>query len=386
MHDARSDVHAGKLSALDITRLQPGDILLSRIPMNLDNTSTWDSHLIQTMTRSRFSHAALYIDNGLCIEAVGSGIARLSLIKAGIRDSSNMRLLRVRKQNDGQYLSAGRKAAAYGQRYLQRGFCQSRLPCAKATAFHDVRRAAVMNSGMVASAYADAEFQLFGEKSPYDVFPGDFLQCPQLEDVTETALALLPNHTEITFCLDDCGVFERVQHWEVATQLKILCNFDVRRILDIEARRPSSFHELELLIADKRWSALDEAVNRGLMWYRYSNVYQQKLRNFLGNMELEASGIARLSSLLSQHQLASAALLVNNDIHQLETERTHWQQQLNFYDELRQKFPTAKTFVYLSALYGKLLETSVQWLKSKQQQERFYSEEARRRGFRLKTA
>ena len=385
MHEIRNEAQAAPY-VFKVDKLEPGDVLLSRIPMHLDNTSTWDSHLIQTLTRSRFSHAALHLGNGLFIAAVGTSVARLPIDRAGVGSAQNICLLRVRKQSDSQPIGIGRKAASFGQRYLQRGFCQARLPCAKSSAFHDVRRAAVVNSGLVASAYADAEFALCEKKNPYEIFPGDFLQSAQLEDVTAAVLKTASAPTETTFRLDDSSLFERVHHWEIATQLKILCNFDVRRILDIEARRPSSFRELELLIADKAWSALDEAVNRGLMWYRYADVFQQRLQRFLGGIELEANAVARLlPSLLSEAQLAAAALRIGSEIQQLESERAHWQQQWNFYTDLQNKY-AAKTFSYLINLYVTLLETSARWLNAKQQQQRFCSEEAHRRGFRLKTA
>jgi len=364
----------------DVGGLEPGDILLSRIPMNLHDTSTWDSHLIQSLSRSRFSFAALHIGDGLFVEAVGSGVARLPLAGAGVLDARNICVLRLRKG----YEWVGRRAAAAASRYLQRGFCRTGAPQTKCSAFHDVWRAAVAHSGLVANAYLDAEFALL-EKTPSAIFPGDFAQATVLEDITERVLRRLNMAKRVAFLLDDESLFRRVQHWEVVTQLKTLCSYEVRRILDVQALKPSSMGELEGAIADNRWSALDEAVFRSLKWYRYADVYLLKQRQFFGEMAIPA-GIARvLPAALSETQLASAAADAAANVQLLQAERAHWQQQLAYYQALQQRY-RAKSFTYMIDLYSRQLAAGEQLLDVNSQINGLYQSEAKHRGLRLKIA
>lgn len=378
----KSEAVQGAQYVFDIEKLEPGDIVLSRIPMSLSDTTTWDSHLIQTLSRSPFSFAALHLADGLCIEAVGSGVARLPLFKAGIGAADNVRVLRV-GQGSGW---VGRKAATCGIGYAKRGFCRSGAPQTKCSAFHDVRRAAVSCSGLVASAYRDAEFPLFEAKEPYTTFPGDFLRSPLLQDITSLVLDRLSVPLQPTFRLDDHTLFDRVHHWEITTQLKVLCNYEVRRVLDIKACKPASMGELELLIADTRWGALDEAVNRGLRWYRYADVYRLKQQHFLGDVATLTPGIGRLlPAALDKNRLACGARAIDADLHQLEAERAHWLRKRDHYNELSQRY-NGKTFAYMLDLYGKQLAASEQLLQLKLQQQQAYRNEARGRGLRLKTA
>lgn len=366
----------------DIAKLEPGDILLSRIPMNLHDTSTWDSHLIQSLTRSRFSFAALHLGNGLFIEAVGSGVARLPLWKAGVRDPGNVRVLRLRKGNE----LAGRRAATIGLRYLQRGFYQQGLPQTKCSAFRDVRRAAAVNSLLVASAYQEAGCSLLDAKSLDQAFPGDFLQARELEDVTSSIVQLSRIPKQPTFYVDDDSLSKRVYHWDVATQLKVVCSYEVRRILDVQVQKPSSMIELEQLIAERHWSPLDQAVYRSLQWYRYADMFQQKQRQFLGDMAGADSGIARvLPMTLNEERLNGALMAIASDMQLLETELAHWVQQRDRYETLLKSYK-AKSFAYMLDVYKTQIASGEKLLQSVRQKAALYQNEANSRGARLKTA
>lgn len=379
---AKKEAELGVKYIFDIDKLESGDILLTRIPMNLQDSSTWDSHLIQTLTRSSFSSAALYLGDGVCIEAVGSGVARLPLLKAGIRDARNVRVLRMRNGSEW----GGRKAAAFGMRYLQRGFCRSALPRTKCSAFQDVRRAAVVSSGLVASAYAEADLALAGTKLPDTIFPSDLLCSALLEDITAVALRSLSAPLQSAFQLDDNTLFERVHHWEVATQLKVLCSYEVRRVLELKANKPSSMRELELLIAENQWRSLDEAVSRCLQWYRYADNYRLKQQRVLGDIAAVKPGVIRLlPTALDDDRLFCGALAVAADLRLLEAERSHWLQQRDYYSELQQRYD-GKTFAYMVSLYNKQLALSEPLLQLKLQQNIAYKNEVACRGSRLKTA
>lgn len=366
----------------DLTKLEPGDILLSRIPMNLHDTTTWDSHLIQSLTRSRFSFAALHLGNGYCIEAVGSGIARLPLSKASVRDADNVRVLRLSKG----YEWVGRRAAAVGQRYLQRGFCREGLPQTKCSAFHDVRRAAVVNSNLIVSAYLAADFVLLDTASTQEIFPGDILQSSLLEDITASILQRSSIALQPTFNLDDDTLSKRVHHWEVMTQLKVLCSYEVRRILDVQAQKPSSMSEMEQAIAERRWSPLDLAVCRSLQWYRYAEVYQLKQRQFFGEMALPESALTRvLPTTLSEERLALALIAIAADAHMLAAEQQHWLQQRDYYEALLDRY-NGKSFAYMLDLYNKQIAAGEQLLQLNLQRKQLYQSEAKSRGLRLKIA
>lgn len=370
---------------LDIAQLRPGDILLSRIPMNLQQAATWDSHLVQTITKSRFSHAALYIDDGLFIEAVGTGIGRLPVQRAGVGDAGNICVLRMRHDVTSRHTTVGRRAAACGQRYLGQGFYRAGTPCNKGSAFHDLRRAAVLCSSMIATAYEEAEWPLIEGKSSDQAMPGDLLNSPHLEDVTASVLIPLRGQAAFPYCLDSVSLFERVHHWEVITQLKVLCSFDVRRILDMAPNRPASFRELLVLIAERQWSALDEAVCRGLAWYRYAAVYQEKLQWLADDSGVGERTAQRLPQLLGMDQLAAVSQLGSGSLQHLQLENRHWRRELELCRELQQKHP-AKTFGYLIDLYARLVESSDGWIKSKQKTLRAFDQEIQRHGDTLKTA
>lgn len=263
----------------NITKVLPGDILLSRIPMDLENESTWDSHLIQALTRSCYSFAALCVSPGLLIEAVGTGVARLPLWNAGICDSRNVRLLRPRKD----YKWAAVEAAARGLSYLERGFYRPGVPKPRCTAFQDVRRAATAPADMVISAYAEAGLALNTEKPSEPLFPGDLVDSRFFEDVTSQLLQHSSLSSRAVFNLDDDTLRKRIHHWEIETQLKVLCKYEVRRILELKSAKPSSLSELETLIAQNQWRSLDSALHHTLQWYRYDRLYQLKQNQLLNN-------------------------------------------------------------------------------------------------------
>ncbi len=300
----------------NMSKVQPGDVLLSRIPMDLDNETTWDSHLIRALTRSSFSFAALCTGNGLFIEAVGTGIARLPLWNAGVRDIRNIRIVRPRKE----FRWAAIRAAAAGSGYLERGFYQAGAPRPKCTAFQDVRRAAAASSDIVVNAYLEAGLPLKAtsateypviaahsnpsscstisnpssiakpandSKKPWPgLFAGDLVESAFFEDVTHHVLQPLGASTRAVFNLDDDTLRQRIHHWEVETQLKVLCKYEVRRILELKSEKPSSLAELENLIATNQWRSLDAALHHSLRWYRYDKLYRLKQDRLLNDIAL----------------------------------------------------------------------------------------------------
>src|SRR3954447_12300047 len=96
---AMSDVEFAsriRVYTLDQNLISLGDVLVSRVPFNLKDPSTWESQAIQRVSRSPFSHAALCVRFGLFVEAIGPGVCRMAIMAAGARSRDNIRLLRLK--------------------------------------------------------------------------------------------------------------------------------------------------------------------------------------------------------------------------------------------------------------------------------------------------
>jgi hypothetical protein len=366
------------LYALDTHRTRPGDILLTRVPMSFDDQATWASHVIQKVTKSPYSHAALCIEPGIFIEAIGTGIGRLVPVQACARATENIRLLRPDKEEVPQLAAVLRQATAAGQRYLQQGFARRAAPSGKVSAFQDPRRAAVFCAQLIARAYEDASLALLPGKKSEEVVPGDFLQSPYLQDVTAESVQKLKRHHEPHYYLDDMSLFERAHHWEVVTKLKILCNYDVRRILDGFNERPASFWELEQILVERKLRPLDEALYRGLTWYRYAEVYLQKLA---AADELWTKNTAAHKSTDEPFDeiLSAAAVAVKEQ----ESDRECRAHEYRVYAENCGKY-AGKTFTYLAEFHSRLLEASTRTLEMRRQHLHRLSEDMPQRGITRK--
>lgn len=363
--------------------LEPGDILLSRIPMSLHDSATWDSHLIQALTRSSFSFAALYLGEGVFIEGVGSGVARLPIVRAAVKNADNVRIMRVHKRDELKV----RRAAAAGSRYLKNGFYIEAAPQTKCGAFHDVHKASVVTSALVASAYAEANINLHATKPASLMFPGDLLESASLTDITSRVLRKSAAQAQTTFYVDDCSLFDRIHHWEVTTQLKVLCNQDIRRMIVMQgAMKPASMSGMEDLIASRRWKALDKAIYRCLKWYRYADIYHTKQNQIFGDFFDPEVVINRSAlSLLSRQQISEKMREIQLDFQILKIESQHWRQKIDHYEMLLQSFD-AKTFAYFHDLYARQMEIGEKMRRLKDLQRYAYADEARRRGLQLKAA
>lgn len=77
---------------LDLDQVLPGDILLTRARFRVRDRSTYESKGIRLGTGGQFSHAALCIEYGLFIEAIGWGVCRLAFMQTGARARDNIQL------------------------------------------------------------------------------------------------------------------------------------------------------------------------------------------------------------------------------------------------------------------------------------------------------
>jgi hypothetical protein len=358
------------LCMLDMRRVRPGDILLTRVPMSFDDPATWASHMIQKVTKSPYSHAALCVEPGLFIEAVGTGVGRLAPIHAAARSVENIRVLRPRKDTVPQSATAIRRIATNGATYLHQGYSKRSVPSGKVSAFQDPRRAAVFCAQLVARAFEEVELSVAPGKKSEECVPGDLLMSPLLQDITADVTVLGPCPHTPQYYLDDMSLFERAHHWEIVTKLKILCNYDVRRILDGFNERPASFWEVENILTARKLRPLDEAIYRGLTWYRFAEVYLQKLT------EAEQCLVAARSS--DEAQWDAALIAAENAVRDQERDREQRSQEYRAYAECCAKHP-GKTFTYLAELHGRLLEFSTRTLEAKQQYLRQLNQDIQRR-------
>jgi hypothetical protein len=365
-----SNSNPSALYALDTHRTRPGDILLTRVPMSFDDQATWASHVIQKVTKSPYSHAALCIEPGLFIEAIGTGIGRLVPAQACARATENIRLLRPHPDEVPQIAAVLRRATNAGQRYLQQGFARRAAPSGKVSAFQDPRRAATFCAQLIARAYEDADLVLVPGKKSEEVVPGDFLESPYFQDITAESVQKVKRNHGPHYYLDDMSLFERAHHWEVVTKLKILCNYDVRRILDGFNERPASFWELEQILVERKLRPLDEALYRGLTWYRYAEVYLQKLA-----VADELWTKNNSADEPFDEALAAAAIAVKEQEHDREC-RAH---EYRVYAESCGKY-AGKTFTYLAEFHSRLLEASTRTLEVRRQHLHRLSEDMQQRG------
>jgi hypothetical protein len=212
------NMNSDAIYAFDIDRIRTGDILLTRVDFTLADPRTYVSTIIQRFTKSPFSHAALCIDYGMFIEAIGTGVCRLAIMATGAHNRENVRLLRL---NDSKVSDASAKAsgaARIAEGYLLRGYSRKGAAGVKVAAFRDLERAELFCSQLVARAYEEVEQGLVPNKKSHEVGPGDLERSEVLEDVTDSAIFRLQTDSPPDFYLDDHTLFERPHHWEVAIE------------------------------------------------------------------------------------------------------------------------------------------------------------------------
>jgi hypothetical protein len=365
----------------------PGDILLTRVPFKLLDISTYKSSGIQVFTSSRFSHAALCIEPGLLIEAIGTGVCRLALGQTAARARKNVQLLRLKLDVPGGPFVAQR-AADRGHQYLSRGYSVPGAVGAKIAGLRDKERGDLFCSQLVARAYEEAGCPLVPGKSPEEITPGDISKSPLLRDVTDLALLPITDDQPPAFYLDDATHFERPIHWEVQTKLGILRSGPVVKELSKIGRNPESFFELEKILRTCDSPDLDRMVHDQLQSAGFKEQHLKKTRDAMGlsqlsdvfgrpfvslfepkEEDLERHNDATLKYLIEMTK--SAILSFENDIKSREHDIRTW---------LRYKTPcNEQTFSYLIDLQRERLPVSKQILSLYKRQElAFLGEEKRR--------
>lgn len=348
----------------------PGDILLTRIPLHLFDPSTFTSTAIRAASRTPFSHAALCIEPGLMIEAVGTGVCRFALAPTGVRSRSNVKLLRLNLDVvDGPWRA--QSAADRGHQYLSRGYSLSGAIGARIAAFRKKGRGDLFCSELVAQAYEEARCPLLPGKTPGEIAPGDLLKSDILRDVTDLVLRAVRIDSPLTYYLDDGSHFERTAHWEVRTKIKILQSEPVQRELAALGVIAQSFYELEKVLRNGESPGLDRAVYDELVRHDFCGEYMRRTLASIGiadageiadpvfgaRFEPSEEQIARLDtdSLNFLKQDAESSIIsFQNDVISRKADIQIWAR--------HRGSGNSRTFDYLAAMQQPLLDISEQLL------------------------
>jgi uncharacterized protein YycO len=161
MRSGKKDVSATRLWRLDVSRLEPGDVLLERAP-------TAKSAAIRRLTRGAYSHALIWMGNTDFMEAVGDGVRAMPYVRIVTSDPKRWSLLRLESDPPA--------AAAAAAHVRGHSFKKYNLSGAVATALFTSRRARPNNSfcsQLVADAYSSAGIALCPGKNPVKITPAD---------------------------------------------------------------------------------------------------------------------------------------------------------------------------------------------------------------------
>jgi hypothetical protein len=286
----------------DPDAIQPGDILLTRAPSAI-------SLAIRKVTKTEYSHAAICIDYGHFIEAIGSGVCRFNVMAVGVRDRTNIRLLRLNRTIPNAAQVAG-TAAEHAHQDLLRGYTALGAVGVVVPSPKKPDEAALFCSQLVVEAYDKVPFSLLPGKKAKKIAPGHLVDSPSLEDVTDPALRQVISTDDPTGCLDDPHPKQRLHLWEVITKLKMLGRKSIQRAAERLNANPRSFYEIELLLRDTKDQELDRVIVAALEATKFCETYDAKASEQSDREERFANSMhlvkAAASGRLSSSQLSNA--------------------------------------------------------------------------------
>jgi hypothetical protein len=159
---------------LDCGKLRAGDIMLCTDP------DSAKSYIIRKATGSPYSHAAICLEPGEFLEAIGMGVHRFSALMAAVGNPANVCFLRVHPGNERIAAKAARKA----EHYIARHYWTSGalMALSEKVALED--KGAFFCSHLVAQAYHEAGLELLADLPPDKVVPGALVMSPALHNVT----------------------------------------------------------------------------------------------------------------------------------------------------------------------------------------------------------
>ena len=157
---------------LDVEAMRPGDVMFS-------TERAASSFLIRLRTRSDYSHASIYLGDGLYAEAVGTGVrarAATTMVKE--------RLKVVRLKGGAQSERAARAAADEINQYLHAPYALASAVLSLSGSLPSQDPRALFCSQLIAQCYADAGVAAVKGLDPAKVTPAVLANSDMFDDVT----------------------------------------------------------------------------------------------------------------------------------------------------------------------------------------------------------
>ena len=185
---------------IELSKLRPGDILLTRNAETASAKVKIQSSAIIKATRGVYSHAMLCTVPPTFIEAIGHGVSNISAQRCFVHDLKNVRVLRYPDAAIAE--DAGGCALPYlGQHYSIEKAIRLNLPKENLVKVNDDK---LFCSALVAAAYRKAGAKEFEKIDPMKVTPATLEKANYFTNVTEDVFVriLSPRNIEEMGALD----------------------------------------------------------------------------------------------------------------------------------------------------------------------------------------
>ena len=259
--------------------LRPGDILLS-------TQEAKASLAIRLFTRSRFSHAAIVLGDGMYAEAVGLGVRIRS-----IRTILAPRLL-VRRLASGD-TTAAQRAADLARKYVHAGYWTSGAMLAMFRAARLDDRNLLFCSHLVARCYEEAGAAIVERTAPDKTTPASLARSDRLVDVADAVFVpkFVPGYLY-------AGRFETLSDRETtavqSAYADLLSWFDAQGL-----SAPKSWIDMLVALAELNHPllqrSLDEAMQAALIRHGYFKLARQALQECILPLEKELDDVPNKS-------------------------------------------------------------------------------------------
>ena len=185
---------------LDMAKLLPGDIILTRNRRPLQKAARKISSVIAAAGRSNFNHAMLCVELPTVVEAVGHGVSTFAIGNSFYHSRKDVKVLRY--PDAARARRAGAPAGLFiGKGYSVRMALNSVMPSVSRTARIPKR---TFCSALVAAAFRAAGTAEFQSIDPFKTTPGDLERLAFLDAVTTRVSTeiLAPANIEAMSALD----------------------------------------------------------------------------------------------------------------------------------------------------------------------------------------
>jgi hypothetical protein len=188
---------------LDLSRLNSGDVLLTRNAETASSRDKLQSDVVAKATGGNFNHALLCTKPPTFVEAIRHGVSNISVQNCFAHDLKNVRLLRY--HDSATASEAGSVALPFvGRRYSVHAALRSILPNVQMSV---VPEHELFCSALVAAAFRKAGAAEFAALDPMKVTPATLEKATYFKDVTSDAFVriLSPSNIEELNALDGDG-------------------------------------------------------------------------------------------------------------------------------------------------------------------------------------